>query len=146
MSELLLPPLDEWNAPFWEGCRAGELRVQRCSESGRLVFPPRPFSPFAPGAPLEWTRVSGRGTLWSFCVPHPPLLPAYAELAPYNVVLVALEEDPGIRMIGNLVEGPGGAINQVDPAGIEIGAAVCAVIERISDEIYLPRWRLSSAA
>ncbi len=29
MSEWLLPPLDEWTAPFYDGCRAGELRVLR---------------------------------------------------------------------------------------------------------------------
>jgi uncharacterized OB-fold protein len=75
-------------------------------------------------------------------VPHPPLLPQFAELAPYNVILVALEEDPTIRMVGNLVTSAGGAINEVDPGSIRIGAAVSVVFERISDEIALPRWVL----
>ena len=33
--ELLLPPIDEENEPFWDGCRRGELRVQRCAATGR---------------------------------------------------------------------------------------------------------------
>ena len=140
MSELLLPPLDAWTRPFYEGCRAGELRVQRCGETQRLVFPPQPFSPFAPMAPLEWSPVSGRGTIWSFVVPHPPLLPAYAELAPYNVIAVALEEDPCVRLIGNLVAGPGGAIDEIDPGEIRIGTPVRVVFEPLNDEIHLPRW------
>ena len=68
--------------------------------------------------------MSGAGTIWSFVVPHPPLLPAYAELAPYNVIVVALDEDPTIRFVGNLVAGPDGPINEIDPATIAIGEPV----------------------
>jgi uncharacterized OB-fold protein len=144
MSELLLPPIDAWNAPFWEGCREGELRVQRCSATNRLIFPPRPFYPNAPRSAPEWTAVSGRGSIWSFAVPHPPLLPAYAEMAPYNVVAVALEEDPRVRLIGNLVAAAGGSPGEVDPAAIPIGARVRVVFEPVSDAIHLPRWMLDS--
>jgi uncharacterized OB-fold protein len=136
----LRPWIDEESAPFFEGARRGELRVQRCSASGRLVFPPRALSPFAPGAPLEWVAVSGRGTIWSFVVPHPPLLPYYAALAPYNVVAVALEEEPTIRLVGNLVPRPGAAPNEIDPASIRIGAPVRVVFEVVDDELALPRW------
>ena len=141
--ELLLPALNEETAPFWEGARNGELRVQQCAETGRLIFPPRPMSPWGPRSESTWTTVSGRGTIWSFVVPHPPLLPQFAKLAPYNVILVALDEDPTIRLVGNLVAREGGAINEVDPATIEIGAPVRVVFERLGDEISLPRWVLA---
>jgi uncharacterized OB-fold protein len=139
-ADVLLPQIDEDAAPFFEGARRGELRIQQCSETGRLIFPPRPFSPWAPAAEPVWTTVSGRGTIWSYVVPHPPLLPQFGEIAPYNVILVALDEDPMIRLIGNLVTRAGGPINEVDPAEIEIGSAVHAVFERIDDAISLPRW------
>jgi uncharacterized protein len=139
----LLPVVDEDSAPFFEGALQGELRVQRCPASGRLVFPPRALSPFAPGAPLEWVAVSGRGTIWSFAVPHPPLLPWYAERAPYAVVAVALDEDPTVRLIGNLVARPGGALNEVDPAGVRIGAPVRVTFERVAPELALARWLLA---
>jgi uncharacterized OB-fold protein len=138
--DLLLPAVDEVNEPFWEGARRGELRVQQCAETGRLIFPPRPMSPWSPHTEPTWTRVSGRGTIWSFVVPHPPLLPQFAALAPYNVILVALDEDPRVRMVGNLLRSAGGAINEVDPRSIEIGAPVRVVFERVSDEFQLPRW------
>lgn len=141
--EALLPPIHEDAAPFWEGTRAGELRIPRCPETGRLFFPPRAASPFAPRRAPEWAAVSGRGTIWSFVVPHPPLLPPFAELAPYNVIVVALAEDPTIRIVGNLVAEEGGAINEVDPATIEIGAAVRVTFERVTDDITLPRWVLA---
>ncbi len=143
MSEPLLPPIDEDNAPFWEGCRRGELRVQQCARTGRLIFPPRPVSPFAPHTEPTWTVVSGRGTIWSFAVPHPPLLPWYAERAPYNVIAVALDEDPAVRLVGNLVAREGGPIDEVDPATIAIGDPVRVVFERLTEEIHLPRWVLA---
>jgi uncharacterized OB-fold protein len=143
VSSALLPAVDAENAPFWEGCRRGELRVQRCAESGRLIFPPRATSPFAPHREPGWTTVSGFGSIWSFAVPHPPLLPPFGELAPYNVILVALDEDPAIRLVGNLVARAGGSIGEPDPRAIEIGARVRVVFERVSDEICLPRWVLA---
>ena len=60
-------------------------------------------------------------------VAHPPLLPWFAERAPYNVIVVALDEDPTIRLVGNLVKTPDGPLDEVDPATVEIGAAVRVV-------------------
>ena len=146
MSEsLLLPPVSGETAPFWEGTRRGELRVQRCRDTGRLIFPPRARSPWGRHRPPDWTVVSGRGRIWSFAVLHPPLLPPFSELAPYNVVIVALEEDETIRLIGNLVARENGAINEVPPDSIEIGAAVRVVFESTRDEIALPRWMLAES-
>ena len=140
MNEPLLPEIDADSAPFWEGAKSGELRVQRCTATGRLFFPPRPLSPYAPKTEPEWTTVSGRGTIWSVVVPHPPLLPGFTERAPYNVIVVALEEDPAIRMVGNLVSEAGGAIGEIDPATIEIGTPVRVVFETVADDVALPRW------
>ncbi len=141
-NEILLPRIDEDSEPFWEGARRGELRMQRCAETGRLIFPPRPMSPWAPHTEPTWTALSGRGTIWSFAVPHPPLLPQFAALAPYNVILVALKEDPTVRLVGNLVASQDGAIDELDPQSIEIGAPVRVVFQRVNDEISMPRWVL----
>lgn len=142
MSERLLPQIDEDSRPFFEAALRGELRIPRCRATGRFVFPPRAFSPFAPGAPLEWVTASGLGTIWSFVVPHPPLLPWYAERAPYAVIAVALDEDPRVRLVGNLVAREDGSIGEVDPGTVRIGARVRVCFERVNDLIALPRWRL----
>jgi uncharacterized OB-fold protein len=139
-AEPLLPIVGEEARPFFEGALAGELRVQECPETGRLIFPPRVRSPFAPHATPRWVRVSGRGCIWSFVVPHPPLLSPFQDLAPYNVILVALDEDPSLRLVGNLVAREGGSIAEIDPAGVRIGAPVRVVFERVSEAIALPRW------
>jgi len=139
----LLPHIDEVNEPFWAGCREGVLRVQQCPETGRLLFPPRPVNSWSPRTPVEWVEVSGRGTIWSVIEPHPPLMLNFADLAPYNAIVVALAEDPAIRLPGNLVARAGGSINEIAYDDIEIGAAVEVVFERIDAEITLPRWVLA---
>jgi uncharacterized OB-fold protein len=88
---------------------------------------------------IRWEPTSGRGRVWSFIVPHPPLLPAFAEVAPYNAIIVELGEDPLIRFAGNLVVSAGGEINEIDPTTITIGEPVQVVFHRI-DDVHLPRW------
>ena len=138
--EFLVPDAeDPLTAPFFAACRRGELRVQRFAASGRMVWPPRPMDPHSQTLAHEWVELSGRGTVYSFVVPHPPLLPSYAALAPYNVILVALEEDPTLRMVGNLVAAPDGPINEIDPATIAIGEPVRVTFSSF-DEVVLPQW------
>jgi uncharacterized OB-fold protein len=137
----LLPEIDEDSAPFWEGCLAGELRMQSCAACGRLRFPPRPMCPWCRSFDATWTAMSGRGTVWSFVVPHPPLLAAYGDQAPYNVIVVALDEDPSLRLVGNLVVDADGRLDELDPHSIVIGEPVEVVFDRVADDVALPRWR-----
>lgn len=145
----LLPAIDAEGAPFWEGALAGELRVQACGSCGKLRFPPRPMCPACRSFERTWQTVSGRGSVWSYVVAHPPLLPAYAAVAPFNVIVVALDEDPTIRLVGNLVSGPQGALDEIDPSTIRIGEPVEVVFHRTvrvaqdgdeGGEAVLPRW------
>jgi uncharacterized OB-fold protein len=135
-----LPGVDDDTAPFWEGTAAGELRMQTCARCGHRRFPPRPMCPVCQSTDSRWEAMSGRGRVWSFVVPHPPLLPAFEAVAPYNVVVVSLEEDDNLRLVGNLVAGPDAAINSVPPAQIEIGLAVEVVFQPAGEDIVLPRW------
>ncbi|MGW8374442.1 OB-fold domain-containing protein [Streptomyces sp. ODS28] len=144
VSEILFPVPDEDGAPFWRYAAEGELRVQCCAapDCRELRFPPRPCCPHCRSFDSEWRRMSGRGRIWSYVLPHPPLLPWYAEQAPYNVILVELAEAPHIRMAGNLVASRDAALNSVDPAKLRIGAPVKAVFTELSDGTHLPRWVL----
>jgi hypothetical protein len=138
--ELLLPDIDDpEHAQFWAGCARGELLVQACASCGRRRMPPRPMCPACRSVDVRWETTSGRGRIWSFIVPHPPLLPAYMEWAPYNAIVVELEEDPSIRFVGNLVADAGAPINSVDPTTIQIGEPVRVVFSAVED-VHLPRW------
>lgn len=134
-----LPALDDDSRPFWEAAAHGELVIQACGDCGQLRHPPRPMCPACHSFATAWSPRSDRARVWSFVVPHPPLLPAFAPYAPYNVCVVELDDAPGIRLIGNLVAAPGAAINSVDPATIRIGEPVRVVFETVKD-VGLPRF------
>jgi uncharacterized OB-fold protein len=138
----LQPDLDDDSRGFWEGCAVGELRVQRCHGCGHRQFPPRQMCPTCRSFDLGWEPMSGRGRIWSFVVTHPPLLPAYASHAPYPVVVVELDEDARLRMVGNLVSQPGAPIDSIDPATIEIGEPVEVWFEPPAGDggVSFPRW------
>ncbi|MFJ2259597.1 Zn-ribbon domain-containing OB-fold protein [Streptomyces sp. NPDC087844] len=145
---MLTPVVDDDGAPFWEYAARGELRVQACAgrACGELRFPPRPCCPHCHSFDSEWRRMSGRGRIWSYVIPHPPLLPDYAALAPYNVILVELVEAPRIRLVGNLVSGPDAPLNSVATDRIRIGARVQVTFGGDGadggDGLRLPRWTL----
>ena len=137
---MILPDLeDEDAAPFWEGTARGELLVQKCSACGRKRIPPRPMCSDCRSIENEWVPLSGKGKVWSFIIPHPPLLPAYTDFAPFNVIVVELDEDPSLRLVGNLVESADGPLNGVDPHSVQIGEPVSVVFSKVEDT-YLPRW------
>lgn len=86
--------------PFWDGCAAGELRLQRCRPCGEHYFPPRPFCPRCLSDDVEWTTVSGRGSLHSYVINERPA-PGFEADAPYAIAVVELDEGP--RMMSNIV-------------------------------------------
>lgn len=84
--------------PFWDGCAAGELRLQRCQPCDAHYFPPRPFCPRCLSDAVPWEATSGRGTLHTYVINHraaPGFEPGYA------IAVVELEEGP--RMMSNIV-------------------------------------------
>ncbi len=58
--------------PFWDGCAAGELRIQRCDDCGRPYFYPRPVCPACGSQNVRWFTASGRATLYSYVINHRP--------------------------------------------------------------------------
>ena len=133
-NELLLPDVDDpAGGPFWAACAAGELRIQACAACGRRRHPPRPMCPWCGSLDSRWDPMAGTGTVWSFALPHPPLLPAYEARLPYAVLVVTLDDDPSIRLVGDTATG-------IELDAIEIGRPVVVTFERAADDVVLPRW------
>jgi uncharacterized OB-fold protein len=87
--------------PFWDGCAAGELRLQRCRPCDAFYFPPRAFCPRCLSDDVAWEATSGRGTLHTYVINHraaPGFEPGYA------IAVVELDEGP--RMMTNVVGVP----------------------------------------
>ena len=106
---------------------------------GHRVIPPRPMCPRCRSVDRVWETVSGHGTIWSWTVAHPPLLPVFMDFTPYAVVVVALDEDPTLRLVGNLVADVDAPIDSVNPDTIKMGEPVRAVFPVIED-VALVRW------
>ena len=94
---------DPITAPFFAGAARGELLIPRCDACGAHVWYPRAACPTDGGA-LTWSPVSGRGTLFSWTVVRRAFLPAFVDMVPFVSALVALEEDPAVRIVTYLVD------------------------------------------
>jgi uncharacterized OB-fold protein len=119
---------------FWDGTKAGELRLQRCDACAHVYFPPRPFCPNCAGRSVSVFAATGRATLYSYIINHRPA-PGFD--APYAIAVVELEEGP--RMMSNIVDAP------QTPEALELDMALEVTFERVDDEITLPQFRPAGA-
>lgn len=122
------PVLNRDNEFFFEGTRAGEVRIQKCNACGELRHPPGPVCPSCHAMDRGHVVASGRGTIFSFLVHHAPQIPG-KEL-PLPLALVELEE--GVRMVG--------AVSAPEGHSLAIGDEVEAVFDRIDDDLTLVSW------
>lgn len=86
--------------PFWEGVRAGELRIQRCRSCERHYFDPRPLCRHCASGDVEWTRVSGQARLVSYIINHRPA-PGFQH---YSPVIAMVQLDEGPTLMTNIVD------------------------------------------
>ena len=101
MDRVLPQPTPE-TQPFWDGCKVGELRLQRCADCRHSYFPPRPFCPACGSRSVETYAASGKASLHSYVINHRPR-PDMGS-APHSIAVVALAEGP--RMMTNIVGCP----------------------------------------
>lgn len=133
------PVADADTQPFWDAAAQRRLVVQRCRACSRWIWQPRPLCPSCRGEDLEWTQVSGDGRVASWTVVHPPVLPAWADDVPFVVLLVEL--DQGVRMLGRLV----GAAGTLAHSDGDVGMGARVALRWIEDGagVTLPAWTLA---
>ena len=129
-----LPDVTEENEPFWQGCREGELRMQRCTACGHLRYPIAALCPECLSEEHQWEALSGKGEVFSYVVFHQVYNQAFADDVPYNVALVQLDEGP--RMFSN--------VKAADHAQISVGDRLRVVFDEVTDEVSIPRFELDS--
>lgn len=116
---------------FWEGTRAGELRLQRCVECKDAYFPPRPFCPKCGSRDVATFRATGKATLYSYVINHRPLAPGFTE--PYAIAVVTLDEGP--RMMSNIVE------CEQTPEALQLDMPLEVTFEALDSQITLSFFR-----
>lgn len=128
-AQIPLPNPTPLSQPHWDGCREGELRVQRCRDCQSYVFIPRPACTNCLSEDLEWVVSSGRGQVYSFTIVHRPQQQSFE--TPYAVGIIEVEE--GWTMLTNIVDCP--------VEDVAIGMQVEVAFREMSDEITLPYFR-----
>ena len=131
-----VPQPDPVSEFYWEGAREGSLLVQRCAGCGFLLHPPDVVCPRCLSADLVPTPMSGRGVIYAFTTARQAFDAAFIEDLPYSLALVELEEQPGLRILANIVG--------VSPEEVTGGAAVEVTFEERGDWA-LPQFRLAGA-
>jgi uncharacterized OB-fold protein len=96
-----LPASDDTNRPFFDGARAGVLRLQRCGDCAGWMFPVRQRCQHCGGTKLAWADSSGRGTLYAHGQLQREYHPRHRGRLPLVLAQVDLEE--GVRVNTNLV-------------------------------------------
>lgn len=124
-----LPHPTEISAPYWEGLKAHEVRIQQC-DRGHSIFFPRTHCPVCGSRSLKWSKVSGEGTLYSFTVARIPTMPEFTDEMPQALAVVELKE--GVRINTTMVG--------VDPEALKIGMAVRPVFDDRPGEVTLLRF------
>src|SRR3954470_991437 len=130
MTERPLPAITPETRHFWEGARAGELRLQKCAACAHVYFPPRPFCPKCAGRDVAVVKASGRAKLHSYVI-HARPTPGLD--APYSIAVVELAEGP--RMMTNIVGCP------QTPEALQLDMPLEVVFEKQNDTVTLPFFR-----
>ncbi len=131
-----LPVPDEQSGRYWEAASKHTLSVARCSRCGAFTHPPDVVCQHCHSTNPEfvWTPVSGRGQVRSWTVMRQSFLPGFDTEVPFVLVDVELEEQPDLRLIGRLIDGP--------DAAIRIGSKVSAAFEDLSPDVSVPAFAL----
>jgi uncharacterized OB-fold protein len=134
-----VPVPDESSAPYWAAAARHVLAIARCSRCGALSMPPGQACPHCGSTDPEfgYQEVSGRGVVRSWTILRQSFLPGFDADLPFMLVDVELAEQPGLRMIGRLLDGP--------DAPVRVGAPVQAAFEDLADGVSIPAFTLGGA-
>jgi len=123
------PGMSDDTRYFWDGCKQGQLLIQRCTHCATLRHPPAPVCIQCHSFDWDTQQASGKGELYSFVVMH------YPEVAPFDhpnpIGLIELDE--GVRLIAGLV-----GVNRDE---LQIGQRMQVEFQTFDDDLALPMFR-----
>jgi uncharacterized protein len=127
------PPLiNEVSRPWWDALARHEVALQACLDCAGWVFYPRPFCPHCGGRRLEWRKIDGAATLYTWSVAETPVSPHFAHLT--RPILAVAELSVGVRVPTTLVD--------VAPEDVRIGMDLEPVFDDATYEgVTLLRYR-----
>ncbi len=101
-----MPAPSPLTQPFWDAARQHRLVIQRCGTCRTFYHPPAPecYRCIASGdaSTLAFEPVSGRGVIYTCTKIHATRVGGFEGATPYQLVFVALEEQPGLILCCNM--------------------------------------------
>lgn len=128
-----VPRMEGLTKQFYDWCRKGELRFQRCSRCEALRYVPRELCARCGSFESEWVRVQGNGSVFTYTILARAMHPAFTGAVPYAVAIIELEE--GIRLLSKVID--------CAPEELHIGMQVYVDFESVNDEVAIPVFRRS---
>jgi uncharacterized OB-fold protein len=132
-----VPVPDERSQPYWDAAADHVLAMAQCSRCGAFSMPPDTVCSHCHRSDPDFifVPVSGRGVVRSWTVMHQSFLPGFDDLVPFVLVDVELDEQPDLRTIGRLLDGP--------DAPLAIGARVVVAFEDLAPGVSVPAFELA---
>lgn len=128
-----IPVGDEVSAPFWEAANAGRLDIQRCVKCRRWNHAPSLACPSCGSEELAFETVSGKGTLFTWCVLKEAPAPGFKGRLPLVVAIVELDEQPHLLVSTNIVGAAAGELRLGLPVEVEF--------DSITSDCAIPQFR-----
>ena len=120
-----LPDTDwEPTREYWARAARGELAIPRCDACGAYAWYPSEACRACGESSFTWTTMSGRGRLYAWAVVRHAFLSQFEGEVPYVPALVALDEDPAVRVVTRIVD--------CDPGRLGFDMAVRVVFRPLS--------------
>lgn len=91
---------DDDTGGFFAASKRGAVAVQFCNGCGASLHLPRPYCSSCGSWNVAWRDVSPTATVYSWTVAEHPVHPAFP--VPYTVVMVELDDAPGVRLLSYL--------------------------------------------
>jgi uncharacterized OB-fold protein len=129
-----LPAITPFNRAWFT---SGTVAIQECAECRTLQHPPEEICHQCGSMTFGANVLAPTGTVHSYTIAHHSVNPRLDQAVPYAVVLVALDDAPHVRVVGNLLDVP---VEEV-----AIGMPVTATWEEFSSDdgetVLLPQWQ-----
>lgn len=133
-----LPVPDAASAGYWEAAARHVLALARCSVCGKMTLPPDVTCPhcFSTDPRFKFEPVEGRGHIRTWTVIRRSFLKGFEQ--PFVLVDVELSDQPHVRIVGRLLDGP--------DAPLKIGMPVKVAFEDLTPEISVPAFQLEQTS
>jgi len=130
-SALPLPGQGGFAGEFYDWCRRGELRFQRCAACGVWRHVPRELCAACGSTAFAWSPSSGRGRVFTYTIVMRAMHPGFAARVPYAPAVIELEE--GVRMLSEVVDCP------VEELQVDLPVEV--IFQEAAAGVTLPKFR-----